>query len=361
MRSRNISFKPDYDTSAERYDAFWHCDVIDRPPVNIYLAKEKRVPVPAGKHYDSYAEKWLDIEYRADCMSANAENTLFYADAMPTLWPNMGPEIFSAWCGCRMDYTADTTWAVPCIEDWAANSGKCVFDMQNHLFKMTEKFTDLLIERGKGKFIVGLTDFHGGGDHIAALRDPQNLALDLIYEPDNVKTMLEQAEADFRKAYEHFEKKLFENDMPLSTWMPSLISDERFYVPSNDFSCMVSNKMFEEFFLPGIADECRYFTNSIYHLDGPQALRYLDYLLEIKELNAIQYVPTAGKDGFGDLVPIYQRIQAGGKGVYVMCCADDIDLLIESLKPQGLFIAELRGIRSKEHADEFLKRLENWR
>jgi hypothetical protein len=41
-----------------------------------------------------------------------------------------------------------------------------------------------LFKAGEGHFIVGLTDFHSGGDHLAALRDPANLAIDLIENPE---------------------------------------------------------------------------------------------------------------------------------------------------------------------------------
>ncbi len=48
--------------------------------------------------------------------------------------------------------------------------------------------------------------------------------------------------------------------------------------------------MFEEVFLPGIIEECSFYERTIYHLAGPGALKHLDSLLEIKELDAIQWV-----------------------------------------------------------------------
>ena len=45
------------------------------------------------------------------------------------------------------------------------------------------EMTDALIEAAKGKFIVGCTDLHGGGDAVAAFRDPAELLIDTIEKP----------------------------------------------------------------------------------------------------------------------------------------------------------------------------------
>ena len=52
---------------------------------------------------------------------------------------------------------------------------------------------------------------------------------------------------------------------------------------------MVSKETFDDLFLPGIRQECRHAEASLYHLDGPNALTHLDSLLEIPELDAIQW------------------------------------------------------------------------
>jgi hypothetical protein len=46
----------------------------------------------------------------------------------------------------------------------------------------------------------------------------------------------------------------------------------------------------------------------LYHLDGPQALRYLDRLLEIPAVHAIQWVPGAGRDYWVDWISLVTGI-----------------------------------------------------
>ena len=156
--------------------------------------------------------------------------------------------------------------------------------------------TDSLLAAGKDKFIVSMPDWHPGGDCIAAFRDPMNLAFDMHDNREAVKALLPRISADYFRLYDLFYHKLRQAGQPISTWL-SLVSDGTYYVPSNDFSIMISTEMFEEIFVPGLAEECRFLDRSIYHLDGPGALRHLDTILAIPDLDALQFVPGAGNEG----------------------------------------------------------------
>ena len=62
-----FEFKPDYELSKKRIDAFWERELIDRPVVQFALAKppEERVSLPPSSHSTS-AERWLDVGYQAE-------------------------------------------------------------------------------------------------------------------------------------------------------------------------------------------------------------------------------------------------------------------------------------------------------
>ena len=149
--------------------------------------------------------------------------------------------------------------------------------------------------------------------------------------------------------------------MPITSWCP-LIHEGKFYIPSNDFSCMISTDMFVDVFLPGIIEECRFLDRSIYHLDGPGALRHLDVLLDIPELDAVQWVSGAGNGGFVEWVDVYQKIQGAGKSMQVTGVRlQDLDLLFESLRPEGVWIHDVIGVNDRETAGGVIKRVTAWR
>jgi hypothetical protein len=353
--------KPDFEKSIERVKAFWAFEVIDRPPVEIRLPYRK-TEKPAQRKYDTYEQMWRDVDYRAECIAWEIENTLHLGDALPVAWPNLGPELFSAWCGCKYHFAESTAWSQPCILDWTRDAPKARLDKEHELFKLLEHFTNNLLELGRGKFITALTDYHSGGDHVAALRDPQILAMDLLDNPQAVKQMLITAKEDYFEAYEHFYQMVKGSggiDYTVS-WMGSLGSEGRFYIPSNDFSGMVSTAMYEEFFLQGIREECQFYNKSIYHLDGPIALHHLDDLLSIPELGAVQWVAGAGREGFMPWVKVYQRIQKAKKGFVIYIDVKDLPLVFENLRPEGVYFSSISGISCEEEAKAVLERIEKW-
>ncbi len=78
---------------------------------------------------------------------------------------------------------------------------------------------------------------------------------------------------------------------------------------------IISYKFSGDVFLPGIEAECQHLDASIYHLDGPNALQHLDSLLEVDELNAIQWVFGAVNGPASKWMDVYKKCQEAGKGI----------------------------------------------
>ena len=97
----------------------------------------------------------------------------------------------------------------------------------------------------------------------------------------------------------------------------------------------------------------------IYHLDGPQALRYLDLLLEIPEIHAIQWVAGAGHDYWVDSIDVYRRIQSRSKALCLTLPARDLPLLFKTLDPGGVWLS-VRGISSQQEAEAALRDIAKW-
>ncbi len=370
-----LALKPDFAEVAVRYDAFWHQAIVDRPLVSMsWRTPEARRRRPIAEAHglppvdpdveptpEMYRTRWLDVKARAARTADALAERHYHADSLPIAWPNMGPEIFSAWCGCPYQFGRDTTWTEPCITDWQADGHLGYLDPNHPLLLKTIEFTEELLRVGAGRFIVGLTDFHPGGDHLAALRDPANLAIDLIDNPDVVKERIAVAAEEYESVYERFYRLIADAGMPATSWIP-LIHFGTFYIPSNDFSGLISPAMFEEFFLDGIIRECRYLDRSIYHLDGPGALCHLDALLSIPELDAIQWVPGAGNEQLERWIPVYQRIQAAGKSMQVLnVTTRNLDMVLDNLRPDGVWIDGVHGVDDEETANAVMRRIERWR
>lgn len=83
---------------------------------------------------------------------------------------------------------------------------------------------------------------------------------------------------------------------------------------------MIGPDMFREIVQPSLKDQCRKLEYSIYHLDGPDAIKHVDVLMEIEELDALQWTCGAGKpDGANaQWYGIYDKVRAAGKSLWIM-------------------------------------------
>lgn len=354
--------KPDFEQVMERFEAWWNGEIVDRAPVGIRYGKaeDERIAPPESRH-ETWREQWMDAEFQAQQARARMNNTVFAGEALPAVIPNLGPEVFSAFYGCPLEFGERTSWSEPILQDWSDESLAALqLDRNNQYFRKILELTDALLEVARGQFIVGYTDLHGGGDAIAAFRDPQALLIDTIECPERIKQLADRITDEFLEVYDLYHEKLSAEGMPSTTWCP-VTGKGRVHIPSNDFSCMISQETFEDLFVPGIIRECRHMDHNLYHLDGPDALRYLDLLLDIPEIHAVQWVPGAGQDYWADWIEVYQRIQARGKSMEIKAVpVDDLPLLFRSLSPEGVWINNISGVRNREEADAALKTISQW-
>jgi hypothetical protein len=356
MPLENIS---DWELRLARQDAFWDCAIIDRPLVLITLPRptEDCVAGPPPKHHDSIREAWFDSQHRAEWALAGVSNTLYLGDALPSAWPNLGPDVFSAYLGSELEYANDTAWSRPMHKDWAElEQLRC---QENLYWQKTLELTAAYLEAGRGKFYVALTDLHAGADALASLREPQQLCLDLLEEPKQVKRLLHIVTDEYLRVFDLLRQQLADADQLCGCNAFGIFSRRNWNMGCNDFSYMISKQLFDEVFLPEIIRECRHVDATCYHLDGIGALHHLDSLLEVPEITAIQWVPGTGHGGLADWLDVYRRCQAAGKGIQVWISPSEIDFLMENLRPEGVWLS-VGGVKDVEEAEVHIKKLAKW-
>jgi 5-methyltetrahydrofolate--homocysteine methyltransferase len=128
-------------------------------------------------------------------------------------------------------------------------------------------------------------------------------------------------------------------------------------VPQCDFSCMISPEYFEEFAVQSLNHEFSFMNGGEYHLDGPDAIKHLERLVQIPGLDIIQWVPGAGAASEKDWTELYKRILSLGKGLILGCRIDQAEDLVKKYHSKNLFI-QISGIKSGMEAEDFLYRME---
>jgi 5-methyltetrahydrofolate--homocysteine methyltransferase len=107
-----------------------------------------------------------------------------------------------------------------------------------------------------------------------------------------------------------------------------------------DVCLMLSPGTFSDLFLEALREECRYLDYSLYHLDGSEALRHLEALLSIEELDGIQWnpEPPLAPDPV-EFAPFLRRVLDAGKKVYVPCPPERIQPLLDAIGREGVFLS----------------------
>lgn len=345
-----------FDKIQNRYIQTWALQNDDRPLVSIYAPKDRQVMPSDLITPKKIEDRWQNTEYVIKQNKSIIENTYYACDALPIFNPNLGPDILGAILGCELEYGETTSWAKNIVSDWTMQQD-LIFDKNNKYYKKIAEITKAALEDSKGGYLVGITDLHSGLDCLVSLRGPENLCIDLIEKPDEVKKFTLQIFSIFKKVFNDLSEIIEQKQKGSTNWM-GLWHPKRWYVTSCDFSCLISKDNFKEFILPELLAEIDFLDASVYHLDGPDALRHLDTLLEIPNLKGVQWVPGDGQKPPREWTDVLKRIQEAGKIVQINIGAADLKPICQALKPNGVMLNCY--CRSEEEANASLKFLEDF-
>ena len=322
-----------FDKIKQRFREFWAKENHDRPLVTISAPKEKADWSKLPKAPEKLLDRWTNMNYVLVRSRIFFENTMYFGEGFPHMYPNLGPDILGAVCGCGIEFGEDTSWAVHNVKDWETLSD-IKFDADNKWWKRIEQMTADAMSDAKGDYIVGITDLHPGTDTLVSLRGPESCCMDLFEHPDLLKKFNWQIFDVFKEVYNRL-YALTAKQGGATNWM-GIFGERRWYVVSSDFSCLISEPQFEEFVIPELLAEIDYLDGSIYHLDGPGALRHLGRIARIKKLDGIQWVYGAGQPSPRHWIKVLKKIQDAGKCIDIYGPPEDLPELMKYLKPEGL-------------------------
>ncbi|MDP6778888.1 MAG: hypothetical protein QGI83_19195 [Candidatus Latescibacteria bacterium] len=331
-----LLYKPDFEDARAHWEAFWNREIIDRPCLAVRAPKEGSEIPPAPPYMDGWDGDFAEAVARWE---ARAEHTYFAADAVPFLEPSFGPDQFGAFLGADLERSKDsfnrTSWAVPYVEDWR-DALPIRLDPDTMWWKKMLEFMRVAGKASEGKYLVGMLDMHSNLDALASIREPEDLCMDLIDCPELVHLAMADVRALYAEIYDALREAANMTERGSIGWI-SFYSPHRFAVMQCDFAIMVSPGMFNAFILPALEEEATFLDHSIYHYDGEGALRHLDEVLAIENLDGIQWVPGAGKPAQTEWPELLARIQDAGKSLHVSGSVDRIKHLHGILKPEGVY------------------------
>ena len=341
-----------------RHEAFWRGELEQGPLMWVTAAEAKPGPMVAEPGSDE--ELWTNVDYVMAATEAALARTHYAGDALPVFCPWLGPDQFAGWLGAELVLRPReaTSWSKPVDQDWSELLPLRI-DPGNHWWKLYLELLRESVRVGRGKWVTGYPDLHTGLDALSALRGPGRLALDLAEAPAAVQEAMKQLTALWCHVVDTVSDIVLPAGQGTTNWTMGWSARRFLCIGQNDFSCMISPAMFEAFCWQDNLQCCEHADLSLYHLDGPGAIRHVPALLRLEKLHCIQWIQGAGQPLPSQWLGLLRQIQAAGKSVQLYYGgthggdADlkrELDILCRALDPNRLFI--WATVDSAQKADE---------
>jgi hypothetical protein len=286
---------------------------------------------------------YCDPGFRAAQAEHQLSRSAFPLDMLPIATTNTGPGSLALMLGATPGFAEDTVWYHPCWEN-EEEPGRLPalrFDPDNRWWRVTEAMMVACAERARGKYIVGCPDLIENLDVLASLRGAETLLIDMLERPEWVAEKVREINQAWHEAHERIYRIIRMEDGssafgPFRIWGPGRVAKIQC-----DASAQFSPGMFRRFALPSLAEQCAWLDHSLYHLDGTQAMAHLDALLEIGDLDAVEWTPQAGIETGGSprWHGMYRRIREAGKSVQVLDVRpEEVVPLLDAIGTEGVYL-----------------------
>ena len=289
-------------------------------------------PAPAK----DLSQKWFDPQWRAEYLDWYVAHSSLKADILPVANTQLGPGSLAAILGGVFEGGEDTIWIHP-NPDF---TDEIVFNPEHPNWILHKELLKACKAKANGHYFVGMPDLMEGLDVLAALKGTDRVLLDTVMQPEILEQQMQQINDIYFKVFDELYDIIREGDEMafcyFSSWAPGKMSKLQ-----SDISTMISQDDYRRFVQPFIREQCQKIDYTLYHLDGVGAMHHLPALLEIEELNAIQWTPGVGEPQGGSpkWYDLYKKILACGKSV--MACwvtLDELKPLLDHIGADGVHL-----------------------
>lgn len=330
-------WKKNLEETKQRYINWWnHKGIILNMWEHFQEGVTPHADVPAPPAPKDLNQKWFDPEWRAEYLDWYVAHSCLKADMLPVANTQLGPGSLAAILGGVFEGGEDTIWIHP---DPDFNDD-IKFNPEHPNYLLHKALLKACKQKAKGNYYVGMPDLMEGMDVLAALKGTDKVLMDTVTQPEVLEHQMQQINDIYFRVFDELYDIIREGDEMafcyFSSWAPGKMSKLQ-----SDISTMISVDDYRRFVQPFIREQCQKIDYTLYHLDGVGALHHLPALLEIEELNAIQWTPGVGEPQGGSpkWYDLYKKILAGGKSV--MACwvtLDELRPLLDNIGGDGVHI-----------------------
>ena len=331
------TWKQNLEETKKRYINWWnHKGIVLNMWEHFQEGVAPHADIPEPKPYRDLNQRWFDPEWRAEYLNWYVAHSSLMADMLPVANTQLGPGSLAAILGGVFEGGEDTIWIHP--DPHYTDDIK--FDPNHPNYLLHKDLLRACKKKAQGHYYVGMPDLMEGLDVLAAIKGTDKVLLDTVMQPEVLEHQMQQINDFYFQVFDELYDIIREGDEMafcyFSSWAPGKMSKLQ-----SDISTMISVDDYRRFVQPFIREQCQKIDYTLYHLDGVGAMHHLDALLEIKELNAIQWTPGVGEPQGGSpkWYDLYKKILAGGKSI--MACwvtLDELRPLLDNIGGDGVHL-----------------------
>lgn len=361
-------YKLNWEETKEKFRNYWAhkntgrplmCVIARRPEIEKY---SDGTPVDGGylgqicqgKYYNMPDElMWKDMQDKYQNPQRIVDRYRFFCDthaflgeSFPNLNVDFGPGSLAAYLGSEIGFKEDTVWFNKCLDGWDGVP-KLQFDPENKWFKTHINLVKSCRELAGNDFYVDMPDLMENIDVLASLRGAQETLFDLLDEPEKVGERIQEVTDVYYDYYDRFYDAIKDEEGGNAYTVFQIWGPGRTVKLQCDFSAMMSPEDFRKYIQPSLKTQSENVDHVLYHLDGPQAIKHMDALMEIDGIDALQWTSgDAGPDGtLPDWDVIYDKAIAAGKSIWVKVYSGEfedwiknVDRLVKKYGSHSLFL-----------------------
>ena len=354
-----LLFKEDWEETKQHYLQWWNHEYFGRCALAVVAPRRDAPAIPAPPDAVSPEQGWFDLDWISKQMKYQLSRGFFGGEAFP-VWNAgySGVSSIPTFLGCPLDLDTETGWWRPILTDPERIDYRGLkLNRQHPNYAFTMRMLERGVREAAGKSLVSIGAFGGCGDTLAGLRGTQQLLIDCIERPEEVRAadlyLMDMWCEFYDECY-----AIIRDACEGSTCWFDLWSPGRFYSAHNDFAYSIGPAMFREIFLPSIERQVAFLDHCVYHVDGIGNFRHVQALCEIPKLQAYQIAPGAGKPSALHYMDTLKTVQQAGKNLWIYLPPAEIKDALSVLSARGLFI--VTNTQTEEEARALLRSVESW-
>ena len=353
------TWKKNMEETKQHYIDWWnHKGIVLNMWEHFQEGVKPHADVPAPAPAKDLNQKWFDPEWRAAYLDWYVAHSSLMADMLPVANTQLGPGSLAAILGGVFEGGEDTIWIHPdpnYTDDITFNpENNAAWQLHKDLLRACKR-------KAQGHYYVGMPDLMEGMDVLAAIKGTDKVLLDTVMQPEVLERQMQQINDIYFKVFDELYDIIREGDEMafcyFSSWAPGKMTKVQ-----SDISTMISEDDYRRFVQPFIREQCQKIDYTLYHLDGVGAMRHLPALLEIEELDAIQWTPGVGEPQGGSpkWYDLYKQILAAGKSI--MACwvtVDELKPLLDNIGADGVHLE--MDFHNEQEVEQAMRIVEEYR